>query len=239
MAGAVLLLWQVPLPVNVELLLLLIAPAPAPPRNVPFAATVAAVAVMLKPKQLAALPPVMFPVRLAVQLPEIMSPTALLFTPPVMFPVWLRMPLPETLIAQLDVLVPPARLPTTASVPAVENNKEAALVLVVLLMLAVTVAVWPGARLVVVTQLVVVAPCTTPFAFVQVRLHPFNMEKVPPTVIPVPAALLIACTVRVSLIVTVNVLANATSPGPGTTPPTHVVGALKSPDCAARMSAMI
>ncbi|MFO0005545.1 MAG: hypothetical protein ACK559_30895 [bacterium] len=38
---------------------------------------------------------------------------------------------------------------------------------------------------------------------------------------------------------TVNVLENATSPDPGTTPPTHVAGAEKLPDAAAAMLAML
>jgi hypothetical protein len=42
---------------------------------------------------------------------------------------------------------------------------------------------------------------------VQVKLQPFNRLNVPPTVMLVPLALLIACTVRVSLIVTVKVFA--------------------------------
>jgi hypothetical protein len=70
-------------------------------------------------------------------------------------------------------------------------------------------------------------------------LHPFSSENVPPTVMPVPLALLIACTVRVSLIVTVNVLVNATSPEPGTTPPTHVDPTSKAPEAAAGMLAII
>jgi len=88
-------------------------------------------------------------------------------------------------------------------------------------------------------QAVDVAPLSTPLALLQVKSQPFSSENVPPTVIPVPLALLIACTVRVSLIVTVKVLANATSPDPGTTPPTHVAVLEKSPDAAARMSAML
>jgi hypothetical protein len=56
-------------------------------------------------------------------------------------------------------------------------------------------------------QLVVVLPCKIPFALVHVRLQPFRSENVPPAVMLVPLALLIACAVLVSLIVTVNVLA--------------------------------
>jgi hypothetical protein len=55
----------------------------------------------------------------------------------------------------------------------------------------------------------------------------------------VPLALEIAPTVRVSLIVMVNVLAYATSPEPGTTPPTHVDPTSKAPEAAAGMLAII
>ena len=46
----------------------------------------------------------------------------------------------------------------------------------------------PRPRLGVVMQDVVVAPCTMPLALVHVRLHPLSRLKVPPTVMPVPAA---------------------------------------------------
>jgi hypothetical protein len=48
---------------------------------------------------------------------------------------------------------------------------------------------------VVIIKLFAVAPCSSPFAFVQVKLQPFSTEKEPPTTMPpAPEALEIACT---------------------------------------------
>jgi hypothetical protein len=86
---------------------------------------------------------------------------------------------------------------------------------------AVNVADCPGLRLMLRT-LVVVTPCTTPLAFVQVRFAPLTRVKLPPATMPDPLALLIACAILVSLTGIVNPLAYAISPEPGTTLPTHV-----------------
>jgi hypothetical protein len=134
---------------------------------------------------------------------------------------------------------PPFTDPTIFSVPEDENVTIELLEPPVWFKVDATIADDPGPRLGVVITEVVVPPWTTPLVFVQVKLHPLSSENVPPTTIPVPVALLIACTVRESLTKTVFPLANATSPGPGTTPPNHVAGRLKLLfDKIARMSAI-
>jgi hypothetical protein len=185
------------------------------------------------------LTPVTLPIIFTVALPVIERPNAPAFmVPAVRFPVWLKVPVPVMLTAVIPEALAPTMFPVKLIMPAVENTNVDVGELAVCANDPAIVATVPTPRFGVVTQTVPTAPWSTPFAFVTVKLHPSSNENVPPAVMPVPLALLIACTVRVSLIVTVNVLANATSPDPGTTPPTQVAVAEKSPDAAARMSAI-
>jgi hypothetical protein len=101
-----------------------------------------------------------------------------------------------------------------------------------------TLADWPNPSPAVVMTGLRADP-SNPEALVNVTLPPLRSGKEPPAIPPPPAALLNACTVIAVLIGGENPLANATSPGPGTTLPNHVRGDSNAVDAIARMSAII
>jgi hypothetical protein len=97
---------------------------------------------------------------------------------------------------------------------------------------------WPSPNDAVVTTGLFAEP-SNPFAFVKVTFPPPTKEKDPPATMPVPLALLSACTAIAVLITGVNPFENATSSGPGTTLSNHVRGDSNAVDAIARMLAII
>jgi hypothetical protein len=121
-----------------------------------------------------------------------------------------------------------AIVPIVDNVPPPENDIAGVVVAAVRVTEAAKLADAPTPNPDVIIQLAVVTPCTTPLVFVALKLQPLSSENDPPATMPLPTALETACTVRESLTKTVLPLTNATSPGPGTTPPDHVAGKEKS-----------
>jgi hypothetical protein len=218
-----------PVTVKVPVLAFEIAELTLPPVHAPTIVTAPALE-LFTPGDPVFAPPVIFPVTVTEPVLELVIPGAFVQAPPVIFPVTVTEPVLELVTPAADVPSPPLKI-----LPVIDNAPVPVFTTPALKLLAANVIL--PTRLQAAGEFCVKRtaklPDPPPATTLAVSVIPSEIVNV-----PVPALLTVVQVVLTSIVIVWPVLARASSPTPGTTPPVHVAPAEKLPLAADVMRAM-
>jgi hypothetical protein len=180
-------------------------------------------------------PPVTLPVALTVPVEILFAPKALVPLPPITFPVRFKVPVELFLAATPKFPDPPVQFPVIVSVPELPTEaaavacEEAWLVAEPVKLPTINPDAGEAAVNCRQAELAVVDLCET----LAVKVMPSFRVKTPDPALETSSQVTFAV-----IVIVWPVEARASSPAPGTMPPTHVAPALKFPVAAERISAI-